>query len=156
MDSELRHQLMETMLRLKRIAPRPHSKVQFHEMMILRCLEPGENADFCVGFPDVHKHLRVSKPAVSQMMNSLENKGYICREIDTRDRRKISVTLTDSGRSAIRGMKCQFDDMMNEVCDRMGAEDLRQLIVLVNRFADVMDEVNKSSNFRQDREDSEI
>lgn len=51
---------------------------------------------------DIQSNLYITKPAVSQMLNTLEKKGYVIREIDKSDRRKIAVALTSEGQGVLR------------------------------------------------------
>jgi DNA-binding MarR family transcriptional regulator len=48
------------------------------------------------------KTLGVSRPTVSRMLKSLEERGLVSRERSRRDRRQLDVRLTDSGRTLIR------------------------------------------------------
>lgn len=46
------------------------------------------------------KDLRVTKQAAGQLVDTLVTRGYLQRRVDERDRRKLTVTLTDRGRDA--------------------------------------------------------
>jgi DNA-binding MarR family transcriptional regulator len=93
----------------------------------------------------MHETLSVSKAAVSQMLGSLEKRGYIRREIDRDNRRKIIITLTKKGNSAIDKGQKHMDGLMASIIERFGEEDIRDFVRLLDRFAEVVDEtVNKS------------
>lgn len=47
----------------------------------------------------------MSKPAVSQLLGSLERKGYIERNVDREDRRKVTVALTEKGKTFLLRQK---------------------------------------------------
>ena len=47
---------------------------------------------------EISEAMRSTKGRVSAILNSLEKKGFVGREIDRDNRRNIIVTLTDSGR----------------------------------------------------------
>src|SRR6185437_14141026 len=46
------------------------------------------------------RDLRVSKQAAGQLVDTLVTRGYLQRAVDERDRRKLTVTLTDRGHGA--------------------------------------------------------
>jgi DNA-binding MarR family transcriptional regulator len=46
------------------------------------------------------RDLRISKQAAGQLVDTLVNRGYLARNVDDRDRRRLIVTLTDRGRAA--------------------------------------------------------
>jgi DNA-binding MarR family transcriptional regulator len=46
--------------------------------------------------------LRLSKQAAGQLADALVNGGYIERNVDPGDRRKLNIALTDRGRAAAR------------------------------------------------------
>jgi DNA-binding MarR family transcriptional regulator len=93
----------------------------------------------------MHETLCVSKAAVSQILGSLEKRGYIRRSIDCDNRRKIIITLTKKGKSAVDKGQRHMDDLMAHIIERLGEEDVRNFVRLLDRFAEVVDEtVNKS------------
>jgi DNA-binding MarR family transcriptional regulator len=64
--------------------------------------------------------LSVSKAAASQALGGIEKKGYVKREIDRSNRRKITITLTDAGRSALENSTDALDklviSLINQLC----------------------------------------
>jgi len=46
------------------------------------------------------RDLRISKQAAGQLVDTLVNRGYLARNVDDQDRRRLIVTLTDRGRAA--------------------------------------------------------
>jgi DNA-binding MarR family transcriptional regulator len=93
----------------------------------------------------MHETLSVSKAAVSQMLGSLEKRGYIRREIDRDNRRKIIITLTKKGKTAIDTGQKRLDDLMTRIVDRFGERDARNFVHLLEHFAEVVEEaVNKT------------
>jgi DNA-binding MarR family transcriptional regulator len=93
----------------------------------------------------MHETLCVSKAAVSQILGSLEKMDYIRRAIDRDNRRKIIITLTKKGKSAVDKGQRHMDDLMAHIIEGLGEEDVRDFVRLLDRFAEVVDEtVNKS------------
>ena len=91
----------------------------------------------------MHETLSVSKAAVSQMLGSLEKRGFIRRETDRDNRRKIIITVTKKGKSAIDKGQKRMDDLMSRIIEQFGEKDARNFTRLLERFAEVVDEVVK-------------
>ena len=75
--------------------------------------------------------LRISKPAVSYILNTLEKKNYIVREIDPQDRRKISISATPEGVSAARRSAEKYNQAWEELLLQFGEDNMRQLVELL-------------------------
>jgi DNA-binding MarR family transcriptional regulator len=90
----------------------------------------------------MHETLAVSKAAVSQMLGSLEKRGYIRREIDRENRRKIIITLTEQGKSAVDEGQGRMDTVMARIVQRLGAEEAEQFVRLLTRFTQIVEEEN--------------
>jgi DNA-binding MarR family transcriptional regulator len=89
----------------------------------------------------MHETLAVSKAAVSQMLGSLEKRGYIQRETDQDNRRKIIITLTKKGKTAVDKAGKNMDALMALIIARFGEHDSLKFVELLDRFAEVVDEV---------------
>ena len=87
--------------------------------------------------------LGVSKSAISQTMNSIEEKGYITRTIDCEDRRQPMISLTEAGREALMcGRENIYQNCM--VClDRFGKEKTEQFLTLLEELTSICEEQQK-------------
>lgn len=88
----------------------------------------------------MHETLAVSKAAVSQMLGSLEKRGYIQRKIDRENRRKIIITLTEKGKSAVDEGQTRMDAVMARIIKQLGAVEAQQFERSLTRFARVVEE----------------
>ncbi len=147
MDNTLKEQLIRSMFRFKRVgaALRPRMDISMGEIALMKGIEDkachsGKNSIVST----VQDSLHVTKPAISQMYNALEKKGYIIREINTDDRRKIVATLTPKGREILKCMMETADSMLNEIITRLGEEDTKQLIKLFNRLVDISEDIKET------------
>lgn len=93
---------------------------------------------------DLQQYLYVSKPAISQMLKSLETKGYIQREINQVNRRKLTVTLTEQGHEALRSAMERYETALAKIIDTFGADKTRQLIALLSEFVSIAQDVRNS------------
>ena len=144
MDSGLREVFITTVVRFKR--------VDFQSGTVT-CLQPNElliisraaNGCACTkkGYhvSEIHQDLHISKPAVSQALNSLEKRGYIVRTIDPDDRRKITVRVTGAGEAELEAARQFYDRALEEVLSRFGVENTETLLVLLDRLMNILEEL---------------
>ena len=99
---------------------------------------------------EIQTCMHLSRPAISQILNSLEKKGYIIRDIDLSDRRKLYVTATPKGSAVLKETKVSYEQMLNEVVSKFGEEDKFQLIDYLNRLVDIYEGVNNRPCHRKE------
>ncbi|MFV0424112.1 MAG: MarR family winged helix-turn-helix transcriptional regulator [Bacilli bacterium] len=92
----------------------------------------------------LQKYLAVSKAAISQMLNSLEKKGYLKRDIDLRNRRNIIITLTTEGRNILRDQEEEFVNRLHKIVSYLGVDDVKQMTVIINKLIEITDEFNET------------
>ena len=85
----------------------------------------------------------MSMPAVSQMINLLEDKGYVERYLTKKDRRVVYVHLTPAGKDEFIKQKNHVAAIMDQIMDRIGETDIDELIRLLNKFYDTMEEMRQ-------------
>lgn len=98
-----------------------------------------------VGLSDIRGYLSISKGAVSQMLGSLEKKGFINRDIDKSNRRNLIVTLTPEGRRILEQQYNEFSDRLEKIVSRLGEDDVKQMIKIVNHMIEITNELNSES-----------
>ena len=137
MSSELREEFFTSIVHFRKLESALSStcEMQMNEMVILQsiagtcCREcPCMNLDV----PKMQKKLNISKPAISYILNTLEKKNYITREIDPKDRRKVSISATPEGKAAAAQSKKKYDEIWAELLTRFGEDNMRQLLGLMH------------------------
>lgn len=83
---------------------------------------------------ELAEHLGVTKQAVSQMVDYLENHGYVSRHPHERDRREKVVVLTDRGWDCIRATESIFADIERGWSKTIGVEHMEMLRVDLRRI----------------------
>jgi DNA-binding MarR family transcriptional regulator len=66
--------------------------------------------------------LGVSKQAAGQLVDTLVTRGYLAREADPEDRRRLTITLTGRGLAAAEVIKDAVDRVDADVLSRVGPE----------------------------------
>ncbi|MDR2700619.1 MAG: winged helix DNA-binding protein [Nitrososphaerota archaeon] len=92
---------------------------------------------------DIQNNNYLSKSGVSKMLGTLEEKGYLVRELDKNNRRKIVITLTDKGCKAIEHLDRIVDDYLTEYINSVGEDYLKQLFTMLSHLEDVNEPVIK-------------
>jgi DNA-binding MarR family transcriptional regulator len=75
--------------------------------------------------------------AVSRSLRILEEKGYIERTVNTKDRRITYVNLKDAGRSSLQHATEILDDFAEAVFSRIDKESLHKLNDYLNQVVDI-------------------
>jgi DNA-binding MarR family transcriptional regulator len=91
------------------------------------------------------RDLRISKQAAGQLVDTLVTRGYLSREGDLVDRRRLVITLTERGRDAAAVQGGARDRIDADLHARIGDSGLRSL----KRGLAALIEIG-----RQDREES--
>ncbi len=89
---------------------------------------------------DLVRELEISPPALSRMLRSLEQKGFLVRESDREDRRNTCVCLTEQGKRMREDGHEMLLEFARATVQSMGEEQMKELICLWNRLADVLQE----------------
>lgn len=114
------------------------------EFMTLRSiykLGQDEKNSLGVKTSDIGESLCMKKPATSKMINNLEDKGYVNRVSDKRDRRITYVNLTEKGIKLFEQHKIKMTNYTNKIIDKMGKEDMETFLILLNKFSDSIEDI---------------
>lgn len=87
-----------------------------------------------------------SPQALSRTLRGLESKGYVRRMADPRDRRNTCICLTESAHDVMEAGKRRMNQLLGRVVAEMGEEEIRELIVRLNRLVDVVRRVGAEEN----------
>lgn len=92
--------------------------------------------------------LGVSTPAVSRILRSLEEKGFINRITNRRNRRETYISLTEKGREIYLRDRETASLLYKAVEEKMGRDEIRELVRLSTLFNRIMceeiDRINSS------------
>ena len=118
------------------------SKSEFSMLQLIKLCESELNV---VTTAVLSEQLHISKPAVSQMINVLEKKQYVTREINKYDRRLMSISLTDIGNQRLEEEKYKYLSRINVILDKMGKEDSEVFVSLMEKYFDIVKEIAKNN-----------
>ncbi len=90
--------------------------------------------------------LNVSKQAAGQLVDALVVRGYLKREVDEEDRRKLTIALTERGRAAARVLGNARDSIDVELLQRSGAQNVERLRKTLAVLVDIGRELHTAQN----------
>jgi DNA-binding MarR family transcriptional regulator len=97
---------------------------------------------------ELAEHLGVSKQAVSQMVDYLEEQGYVTRQPDPRDGRGKIVVLTARGWACIRATETILADIERRLAGEIGAERMEMLRTDLRRLTHASGEERSPQKLR--------
>lgn len=89
--------------------------------------------------------LKISSPAVSQMINVLEDKEYVERGTTKNDRRVVYVQLTKAGETCLEEVLQSCYRAANKILGRMGDEDIQTLLRLLDKLYFIVEDYKKGN-----------
>ena len=147
MSRELENQLVQAMFRLKKSMNKGLGRdvdtvnITMSEYILMREVAGNTREKYnCNALTEVKEYLSVSKAAVSQMLSSLEKRGYLTREVDESNRRNIIVVLTEEGRVVFEKKNEEFYQRFGRVIGRVGKENVAHFVEMINKMSAAMDD----------------
>jgi len=71
--------------------------------------------------------LDASPPGVSQLLSGLEERGWLRRELDPEDKRKVRILLTAEGKAVLEQMRLRWREVSRERYARLSTEEISML-----------------------------
>ena len=116
------------------------------EYVVMRFLAScGDEAPTAVTIAD---SVRLTRPRITQIVNSLESKGYAVRKPDATDGRKMHVQITDDGRAEVARNLAVGGGLADAFFMRLGLEDCRELNRLLARIDELMNDYDSPAIHR--------
>jgi DNA-binding MarR family transcriptional regulator len=148
MNPAIKEQLLHAVQRLRKpILLSYYAELDLTTLSLMKSIEDNSpDSDSNIYMFDLQNELRISRGAISQIASNLEKKGYLVRETDKHNRRKQIVTLTPTGRDAMRQAEGEFDIVLSAFLTRLGEHDSHEMVRLFNRFAEIAEEMNQKGS----------
>lgn len=115
--------------------------IKHNEMMLLIFLHHNLDQDSRGIQPsELGEILQLTRPAVTALVNSLEEKSYVERNSDPDDRRVVFVRPTKEGIKLVETSKRRIAENIGEVLHLLGAEDSRELIRIIRKIRNILED----------------
>jgi len=76
---------------------------------------------------ELAEHEGVTQPAITLLVNRLQERGWVAREHDPSDGRAVLVSLTDAGRAGFLAMRREYRALLGEQLACLPEEDVATL-----------------------------
>lgn len=94
--------------------------------------------------------LELSRPSITRILNDLERRGYITRNIDKKDRRSINIELTQDGIEALETASKRLMSIAERLVGSLGDADTDKLIELIDKLSEIFKEMLDGSGVKSD------
>ena len=132
--SKLADEFLEQMHIFRRLKPQQKLTESMHgEAMALHQIAKGGEQ---IIPSEISSAIGISGARIAATLNSLEKKGYITRQIDPSDRRRILVTLTDKGKVQEEAHRRQLSDAIEKMLRQLGEHDAKEYIRITRKMAE--------------------
>jgi DNA-binding MarR family transcriptional regulator len=99
----------------------------------------------CVFPGEIGNAMCVSTARIAMVLNSLEKKGLITRQIDVRDRRKILVSITSEGKLLAEKNYRNVVDVLVRRFALLGEHDAKEYVRITGRLVEMLLDVVPSN-----------
>jgi DNA-binding MarR family transcriptional regulator len=73
-------------------------------------------------------------PVVSAILSELEDKGLIQRQIDSEDRRRVQLTLSEAGKDLHEKIRERSQGLSGERLSKLSPDELQSLIIIFRKI----------------------
>ncbi|SFL49868.1 MarR family winged helix-turn-helix transcriptional regulator [Salibacterium qingdaonense] len=94
---------------------------------------------------DMAQRLGISKSAVTQSVNKLENEDLLIRSINEQNRREVTMSLGDTGKQLKKEFETFEASIVQDYLTQINLEDLQQVLATFKQFERIIKEGEKNS-----------
>ncbi len=85
---------------------------------------------------EMSKELGISTARITKVLDSLEKKEFVIRNVDPSDRRRQVISITEKGRKFNRARNKEIVDECIHLMNYLGEEDSKELIRIMGRLTE--------------------
>ncbi len=100
---------------------------------------PEKHGELTATVAEIAAEMSVSVPAVSRTLRSLQEKGFITRQVDENDRRSIRVEVTPEGKEILEENLQRITIATNRIMSVFTEDEIRTIAELYGKFAAAME-----------------
>lgn len=89
------------------------------------------------------KELSISHPTMTYLVDYLENKHFLLRRRDDKDRRSIRICLTKNGRELTKNISCKWEKKVELFFNRMENEDREVFMASIENIINISGKYSK-------------
>lgn len=111
------------------------------QIAILAYLKDNENE--VIYQKDLEKEFKISKAAISDVLNNMEKNELIEKEIEENDARKKRIILTEKANEIYQDMVATKQEAINSILEGISEEDLKKFIEVTEKLKSNMKKEGK-------------
>ncbi|TCJ01310.1 MarR family winged helix-turn-helix transcriptional regulator [Cytobacillus praedii] len=96
---------------------------------------------------DIADKLNVSTSAVSQILNKLDDRGYIERKFNPQNRREIILYLADKAHQYFKELAVLKKQINKEIYGKLSSHDLKQLKDILEKLQVIATDSDQSNSY---------
>lgn len=104
------------------------------EMFVLFVIASHDN-DLLPG--ELRDMIDISSARIANVLNSLEKKQFIVRDIDKNDRRKILIHLTPEGKTFVENKQREIRSEVAGMLQKLGEHDAKEFVRILGKLSDI-------------------
>lgn len=148
MDSKekMKVELVDLARRFKRVHPTPPKEVRELSQVEMHALIGVARADEKGLFlrpSDIARMSHTSPSAVSQVLKSLEQRGFIERNRVEGNSRSVQVELTEKGRKVARSAYEARSEFLGQMIESVGESDMEQFVSTLRKICEYIESSDK-------------
>jgi DNA-binding MarR family transcriptional regulator len=94
---------------------------------------------------EISAYLQVKKNTLSELLDRMVRDGLVVRAYAPDDRRKVLLTLTPRGRTAVKRFETSLVEHLTRFLDNFGEDDRRELVGSLESLVRILMKRNKTS-----------
>ena len=87
---------------------------------------------------EISSYMNVSTARIAQALRNIESKGWITRQIDKNDRRRILVRLTQEGKKAAEAYRQNILELASKMLSLLDEHDSKEYVRIIGKLADAI------------------
>lgn len=137
-------ELTQALFHLKKgIKPEKDFPLKHGEMSVLIFISKLSKKNGKGGIPSqIGAILGLSRPAVTPILNGLEEQGFITRTMSKEDRRVHEITLTQKGEELVKTLFESFNKSIFKLVEGLGEKDSKELLRLLKRSEEILSQID--------------
>lgn len=128
--------LMRRMMRQRPYPPEVVRELPIAEARVLLIVFAADRTGETVRPSDIARKTHRTPSAASQILKSLEERGYIERRRAAGDSRSVIVALTESGAQLSRSMERTRDEFFSQMIATVGVDNMRQYLDTLEKICE--------------------
>ena len=146
MNQKISVDLTQELFQIMKRFPRPKLKQSSidgltrseYELLVMLVMNLDENKT-ALSVSELADMLIITPAGVTHLINPLEDRGYIKRLQDRKDRRIVLIGLTDKGTEVAEALIAEVQEQLIGLVNHLGEEDSKTLVHLMSRAIDFFD-----------------